>query len=170
MTSVVIGWPAKPGDMTGPPYGPPVWYKRKYLVYPKFQVTLILLNSLVTTALFALTAILVVRSHIYLETLVRQTRLPAQNLFNQLLTQQLRNLLIYMGAAFLIGILTTGISTLFLSHKMAGPMIKLRNFFNGVAKDGEFPGELSFRKGDFFLDLPPTINKAFAAIKKKWQR
>jgi len=133
-------------------------------------MTLIMVNSVVTIVLFGFTSLLVVRSHIYLETLVRQTRLPAQNLFSQLLTQQLRNLLIYMFIAAFIAVLTMGITALLLSHKMAGPMIKLRNFFNGIAKSGDFPETLSFRNGDFFQDLPPTINQAFTSLKKKWHR
>ncbi|MBS1959407.1 MAG: hypothetical protein JST80_08050 [Bdellovibrionales bacterium] len=148
----------------------PPWYKRKYLVYPKFQLTLIVLNSIVTIVLFILTALLVVRSHIYLEELVRQTRIPAQNLFSQLLTQQLHTLLIYMGVGLVVGVVTTGIATLLLSHKMAGPMIRLRNFFTDISKTGDFPESLNFRDGDFFQDLPPMINQAFNALKRKWHR
>lgn len=172
------GQPGQPGGSgMGPPPGlasrpgvRPPWYKRKYLVYPKFQLTLIVLNTIVTLTLFGLTSLLVVRSHIYLEALVRQTRIPAQNLFTQLLTQQLRTLLIYMAAAMVIGLLTTGIATLLLSHKMAGPMIRLKNFFADISKNGNFPENLHFREGDFFQDLPPTINQAFDHLKRKWNR
>jgi hypothetical protein len=147
--------------------GPPVWYKRKYLVYPKFQMTLIVMNSLVTVVLFTMTVLLVVKSHVYLETVVKQTRLPGQNIFIQMLDQQLRSLLIYMGMATFIGVLFTGIATLLLSHKLAGPMIKLRRYFGEIEKNGNFREDLNFRKNDFFLDLPPTINKALHALKKK---
>jgi len=148
----------------------PPWYKRKYLVYPKFQLTLIILNTIVTLVLFGLTSLLVVRSHIYLEELVKQTRIPAQNLFTQLLAQQLRTLLIYMGVAMVVGLLTTGLATLLLSHKMAGPMIRLKNFFSDISKTGNFPDNLYFREGDFFQDLPPMINQAFDHLKRKWHR
>lgn len=148
----------------------PPWYKRKYLVYPKFQLTLIFLNSLVTFVLFGMTALLVIRSHTYLESLVRQTRIPAQNLFTQLLTQQLRSLLFYMGIALVLGVLVTAVTTLLLSHKMAGPMIRLRNFFAQISKTGDFPETLNFRNGDFFQDLPPMINQALNALKRKWNR
>ena len=150
--------------------GRPVWYKRKYLVYPKFQMPLIILNSMVTIFLFSLVAYLVIRSHLYLEQLVKQTRLPAQNLFIQLLTEQLRSLLIYMAIALVIGVSSTATLTLLLSHKMAGPMIRLKNFFANITKSSEFPEQLKFREGDFFQELPPTVNGAFNALKKKWQR
>ena len=149
--------------------GPPPWYKRKYLIYPQFQMTLIIVNSFITIFLFSLTVLLVVKSHVYLETVIRQSRLPAQNLFIQLLTDQLRSLLIYMGIATFFGVLITAVVTLLLSHKLAGPMIKLRRYFSQIESSGNFSEDLSFRETDFFLDLPPTINKALHALKKKWQ-
>jgi hypothetical protein len=167
--SATQGRPDDP-NVAAPPTVRPPWYKRKYLVHPKFQMTLIIVNSLVTVVVFGFTALLVVRSHIYLESLVRQTRLPAQNLFSQLLAQQLRSLLVYMGVAVFVGVITMAITALLLSHKMAGPMIRLRNFFTNIAKTGDFPDDLSFRSGDFFQDLPPTVNQAFVALKKKWYR
>ena len=150
-----------------PDPGPPVWYKRKYLVHPKFQMTLILLNSLVAIALVSMTVLLMVKSHLYLENVVKQTRLPGQNIFIEMLDQQLRSLLITMGAATFVAVLLTGIATLLLSHKVAGPMIKLRRYFGEIEKTGAFHEDLNFRKTDFFLDLPPTINRALHALKKK---
>ncbi len=146
----------------------PPWYKRKYLVYPKFQVPLILFNIVITGVLFGLVGYLVIRSHLYLEQLVKQTRLPAQNLFIQLLTEQLRTLLIYMVVSLGIAIGTTGVFTLILTHKMAGPLMRLKSFFGDIAKNSEFPDALRFRDGDYFQDLPPTINGAFTSLKKKW--
>lgn len=159
-----------PTASRGPVGKRPAWYRRKYLVYPQFQMTLIVLNTLVTLALFGLIAYFVIRSHLYLETLVKQTRLPAQNLFIQLLTEQLRSLLIYMFISLAVGLVFTATLTLLISHRMAGPMIRLRMLFSQVTKTGEFPEQLKFREGDFFQELPPTINQAFSILKKKWQR
>ncbi len=165
----------KPGAAAAPKpvaatVGRPAWYKRKYLVYPKFQMTLILLNSLVTIVLFGLVAYLVMKSHLYLETVVKQTRLPAQQLFIQLMTEQLRHLLFYMFLALGIAIATTAIFTLLISHKMAGPMVRMKGFFNQIIRSGSFPDQLRFRDGDFFQDLPPTVNDALLALKKRWQK
>jgi len=46
----------------------------------------------------------------------------------------------------------------------------LNGFFAHIVKTGEFPPEIRFRNGDFFQELPPKINEAFLAIKKRWQR
>jgi len=159
------GVPAK-----GVPGGRPPWYRRKYLVYPRFQLTLMVMNALITLALFSLIAYLVMKSHLYLENLVRQTRLPAQSLFIQLLAQQLRSLLIYMFAALGVGLLTTVTFTLLISHRMAGPIIRLRGYFTQIGKTGDFPEDLRFRQGDFFQDLPPTINNALLVLRKRWHK
>ena len=148
----------------------PVWYRRQYLVYPKFQLTLIVLNTLITTGLFLLMIFLVMKSHIFLETLVRQTRLPAQALFIQLMTEQLRTLIFYMLIAFVIAVLSTAVLTMLISHRMAGPITRLNGFFTQITKTGEFPPEVRFRGGDFFQELPPKINEAFLAIRKRWLR
>lgn len=145
----------------------PSFWKRKYLVYPKFQLTLILLNSFVTIVLFTMTVMLMVKSHMYLENIVRQTRLPSQNIFIEMLNQQLRSLLFYMGGATVLAVLITGIVTLSLSHKMAGPMIRLRRYFSDIEKTGHVNEDLVFRKSDFFVDLAPIINKALHALKRK---
>ena len=148
----------------------PPWYKRKYLVYPKFQMTLILTNALITFLLFCFLVFLVIRSHLYLENLVKQTHLPAQNLFIQLLTEQLRQLIVTMGISLGIGVVVTSSFTLLFSHRMAGPIIRLKNLFASIAKQGDFPEVVKFRDGDFFQELPPTINAAFNALKKRWIR
>jgi hypothetical protein len=140
------------------------------LVYPQFQLTLILLNAVITSALFFLVAYLVMKSHLYLETLVKQTRLPAQALFIQLLTQQLRSLLIYMFVALAVAILTTVTFTLLISHRMAGPIIRLKNYFSQISKTGDFPEEVRFRQGDFFQELPPLINNALMVLRKRWHK
>jgi len=149
------------------PGGPPPWYKKKYLVYPKFQLTLIILNSVVTLILFVLTSLLVVRSNIFLEGVVRQAKLPAQDIFIQMLDQQLRGLMGYLGFAVFVAVFVTGLLTLYISHKLAGPMIKLRRYFGDIEKTGNIAEDLTFRSTDFFQDLPPTINRALKALKKR---
>jgi nitrogen fixation/metabolism regulation signal transduction histidine kinase len=133
-------------------------------------VTLIVLNTLITTGLFLLMVFLVMKSHIFLETLVRQTRLPAQALFIQLMTEQLRTLIFYMLIAFVIAVLSTAVLTMLISHRMAGPINRLNGFFTQITKTGDFPPDVRFRSGDFFQELPPKINEAFLAIRKRWLR
>jgi methyl-accepting chemotaxis protein len=46
---------------------------------------------------------------------------------------------------------------IFISHKMAGPMFKLKNYLRNIS-DGNPASELYFRKGDYFTDVADDIN------------
>ena len=48
-------------------------------------------------------------------------------------------------------------------HKVAGPLYKLSKFFKDV-KDGQNPGKLFFRNGDYFHELAEDYNGAFKYI------
>jgi len=47
---------------------------------------------------------------------------------------------------------------IFISHRIAGPLYRLTKFFK-ESKDGAFEVKLSFRPGDFFLEIPEAINE-----------
>ena len=53
---------------------------------------------------------------------------------------------------------------IFQAHKIAGPMYKLRLFFNDIA-NGKNIEPLRFRKNDHFQELPNAINNALTIIK-----
>ncbi len=57
---------------------------------------------------------------------------------------------------------------LILSHRIAGPLFRLRSHFEKVAETG-LPEPLHFREDDFFRDLPDAYNLQFRnrAEKKK---
>lgn len=64
-------------------------------------------------------------------------------------------LLIYCGIAFVVCI--------FVTHRVAGPLYKLRNFLKNIA-NGKKPEELFFRRGDNFPELAHDYNLAFDKI------
>lgn len=54
---------------------------------------------------------------------------------------------------------TAGIWGLFYSHKIAGPLYRLHRYFTQAAVDGELKNKVYFRDGDFFQEVPESINK-----------
>ncbi len=54
---------------------------------------------------------------------------------------------------------------IFQSHKIAGPLYKIRQFL-GKIKNGEVPGKIFFRKGDHFHELATDLNDAFFKLEK----
>ncbi len=68
-------------------------------------------------------------------------------------------LLIFLVCSVLT-ILLVLIIGLILSHKIAGPIHNMKIFFQDKI-ELRARGKLAFRKGDFFLELPPIVNKFF---------
>lgn len=63
------------------------------------------------------------------------------------------------------GLMISGGVTLIVSHRIAGPMIRLRNFFRALATRSLSPlPKLEFREGDYFTDLPPLVNEAISRV------
>ena len=63
-----------------------------------------------------------------------------------------------VGLSFLISI--------FMSHRIAGPLDKLKKFFQ-YAKEGDFTQELSFRQSDYFPELAAGYNEMVKSIQKR---
>ncbi len=148
----------------------PKWYRRQYLVYPKFQLSLILVNALITTVVFGFITYQVVRAYVALDDQIQSSRLPAQNLFVELLNAQLQSLVYHLAVGLIVSLIFSGTITLIISNKMAGPITRLKEIFIKTARTGEWPENVHFRQGDFFIDLPPIINQAVQAIKRRWNR
>lgn len=65
---------------------------------------------------------------------------------------------VLIGFAFLISI--------FMSHRIAGPLYKLRNYFID-AKNGNLDKILVFRKNDYFSEMVPAYNEMMAEIQNQ---
>jgi signal transduction histidine kinase len=51
----------------------------------------------------------------------------------------------------------TFLTCIFFSHKIAGPLYKLKKHLREIRSNG-ISGHLSFRKGDYFIDLADEVN------------
>lgn len=56
--------------------------------------------------------------------------------------------------------------TIALTHRMAGPIIRLRHHIRSLAR-GEEVDDLRFREGDFFSDLPPLFNDMVTTLQSE---
>jgi nitrogen fixation/metabolism regulation signal transduction histidine kinase len=63
----------------------------------------------------------------------------------------------------LISIIFTSLFSVWLSHRLSGPIVKLINHLKKVGNGEDVP-DLRFRKNDFFMELPELIN---TALKKR---
>lgn len=69
--------------------------------------------------------------------------------------------LVMFGFAVLASFVVCFVIGVLVSHKVAGPLVKIRNYFERVAAGQEDEKEISFREGDFFQDLAKAYNKKF---------
>jgi len=58
------------------------------------------------------------------------------------------------------------IFSIFQSHKIAGPIYKLRKLFDEI-KAGSIPQDIRFRNGDHFFDVADDVNDALGMLRSK---
>jgi hypothetical protein len=67
----------------------------------------------------------------------------------------------------LLALVLSSTITLLVSHRLAGPFVRMKGFFGAINK-GVYPiPRLAFRDGDFFQELPTIINEAITHIEER---
>lgn len=94
-------------------------------------------------------------------------KIGAEAQLSQTLLDNRQNLLIIL-TIWQIGFLAmVFIVSIFFSHKIAGPLYRLRDFFILIQK-GQGREVLKFRKGDYFPEIAKEVNKTFDLIQKNY--
>jgi hypothetical protein len=60
-------------------------------------------------------------------------------------------------------IIISSLVTMVMSQRLAGPVTRMLEYFQEITQTGKVQ-KLEFRKGDFFSDLPPEVNRAMEKI------
>lgn len=87
---------------------------------------------------------------------------PANVYFQFISTQKqlfFQQILLVFGMSLVLNVLFS----ILLSHKLTGPIVRLKSYFSSLGTRNEIP-KLSFRAGDFFSDLPEAINRGLAKM------
>jgi len=146
--------------------GKPSWRRRKYLINPEFQLTVMgffIGLGAVTIVVFFFAFRLIFGN--FIDQAKEMGLPPGHPIFQFLLEQQsVMNLIILTTSILLFVFLIVG--GLILSHQIAGPLHRLRIHMEKVAENDDF-SRLSFRKKDFFQELLPPINKVLDKIRKQ---
>ena len=138
------------------------------LIYPRFQISLLLLNLVNTLAQLLVVAFLFFQSMNKLSSMGKAAQLPEGHAYFQFLSLHETTILKYLLCAGIIGGIFSTIFNLILTHKISGPIIRLKSHLKEIA-EGKKVESLKFRKGDFFTDLPKLVNDAFPDEKKEHQ-
>jgi len=139
------------------------------LIYPKFQLSLIAVNTGIMFTTLVFLGIQQYRSYLYMKSLGDLVHLPKGHFYYQFVAMEFKNSSISLAVAFVFATIVSTSITAFVSHRVAGPIVRLRGHFKRMAETGVADTRLSFRKGDFFEDLPPAINDGVRKVTQQGQ-
>lgn len=134
-----------------------------YLINPKFQLKFAMF---VSTFVFLPSLVYPWTIYELIEKLVARVGGPEQI---RMLEDQRVVLIVTLAAIQLAFTALVFIICIFHSHKIAGPLYKLRTYFQTII-DGNVPDKLFFRKGDNFQELAEDFNNAFGKVQETYNQ
>jgi hypothetical protein len=138
---------------------------RKFVIYPLFQFQLIAFINAVMVIGFSVISFQVYRSFEQLRTMGNKANYPSDHILFRFMDQQLDEYIMpHMLVGFAVVLIITNLAALWISQRLAGPIVKLNNYFDEVAEKKEIL-PLTFRNNDFFKELPPKIVNSLKTMK-----
>lgn len=140
----------------------------RWLIYPRFQYQLVAFQ---TGAMIVVCAIVILSTHFAFRSLRDsgiQAGLSQNHAYFKFLDLQARMVYQRIVTGLIVGSVGTAFLSLWLSNRVAGPIVRMRGYFKALGHSGEENASpLRFRKGDFFEDLPDEVNGAVERIQGK---
>ncbi len=133
---------------------------KNYFIYPSFQwkvIVLFMLVSLISPLILVFFQLQLFQEQMKSGEL---SNLPDTHPYFTFLKSFQEQFLVMFGFSVLASFVICFFMGLLVSHKVAGPLVKIRNYFDRVG-DGEPEKEISFREGDFFQDVAAAYNRKF---------
>ncbi len=150
-----------------PPSGKPKsFFRKKVLIYPRFQLIFLTVNLVILLSTILFVKIQVSRTYEYLNELGADANLEVGHPYFEFVSLQEITLTQNLWIAAIVSGIVSIISTLILSHRIAGSLTRMKVYFKNVSQTGNVK-PLKFRKGDFFSDLPQIVNEAFQKVTGK---
>jgi len=84
-----------------------------------------------------------------------------------LLIEQSKSMAIMFGGVILLFLAIMGSYILIYTHRLTGPVYKMRRVLETAAESGEWPGRVTFRKKDAFQDLAKAFNAFTEKMKSR---
>ncbi len=131
--------------------------RRVYLINPKFQLEVI--AWMVAMSLAPITAFFVAHYYFFwkLKEIGRDIKLEPEHIYFRFIDGQSEQLFLIFIVCSVVAMLIVVILGLSLSHKIAGPIQRLKVHMKALTRGEDLP-ELKFRKNDYFQEVPPIIN------------
>lgn len=138
----------------------------RYLIYPKFQLVFIAWQALAFLGVLGLLLFSTARSFANLKTMGVQAQLPTNHVYFDFIALQAKTFTLHILLATLLAFLFSATVSLILSHRLAGPIVRTKKYFEVISDQKKVTETLQFRNDDFFDELPPAINQALTRLNK----
>jgi len=132
--------------------------RTKFLINPSFQLRFI---AYYITAILGSITVFFLAEKFFFNQMYREginLNLPLNHVYFKMIVQQEE----FMTKIFIITSIVVSVFLfifgLLLSHRIAGPLVKLNNYLKCMGQ-GESRGKILFRKKDFFQELPESFNE-----------
>ena len=134
---------------------------RNYFIYPEFQfkfILLIMAISLVAPVILLGFQLNLFRTQIQNGQMMNLPPTHPYFVFYDLFqSQSLLMFAVAVGISFVMSI----VLGIFVSHRVAGPMVKLKKHFEVIAQDKKNDAPVNFRENDFFKEVAEAYNLKF---------
>ncbi len=138
--------------------------RRNYIVHKKFQFRML---GLLLILVFAATLFTTLVNHYFflssIVNFIEQYGQPPTG--GELIIASTRPLFIILPIAFLV----LAVVCIFVSHRIAGPLYRLKMFMEKV-QNGDYTVNLRFRKGDAIHDVADCFNQMVEGIKQSFDQ
>jgi hypothetical protein len=141
--------------------------RTRYILNKKFQFSFVAFSLIPLFLIFVAMTISLFYFHQQQVAFGQELNLSPDHVYYEMIRFQQKQLLrILVSLGTFIGLISI-IWSLYISHRVAGPLYRLTQYFNSTEDiNGEIP-PLKFRPNDFFLEIPEAFNKFAEKINKK---
>jgi hypothetical protein len=138
---------------------------RRLLIHPRFQIPIIASNLVVILIFFTIAWMGTQNALLDLKPAAGLSGIEVEY-FRKYVDYQASQIQHALFLSLGIGVLATAGLTLIITHRLAGPLVRLKNFFQTIV-DGKSPiPHLEFRDGDYLRDIEPLVNGAIEKIQE----
>ncbi len=138
---------------------------KNFIIFPKFQITLVIINLIIMTFCFILVFYQIHDSFAEIVTLGKRLRLPESSAYYKVMEYHHEKINLRLLIAAVICYACSFVLTIAVSHKVSGPLYRLKKYFIDMNDEG-YTAELTFREGDYYGDLPDVINSGIKKLQK----
>jgi len=140
---------------------PGIFKRRKYIVYGKLQLALMLI-SFSYVLLFCAVVGLFLFTSLLIE--LDKSSISSDNVL--IAANQILYLFKKSWLALLLSLVAVGCHSIFISHRITGPIYRFNLIFKAI-KEGVMPAPIQLRKYDYLYRETDNINQMLASLREK---